>query len=77
MKDIPLKPTGGPAAPQSSKAMEAHLNKLRQERAQYIEMFSAAFLEEVGSAEASKYRLVETVDREGMKMVTTWEFKKI
>jgi hypothetical protein len=77
MKDIPLKPTGGPAAPGSNKAMEAHLKKLRQERAQYIEMFSAAFLEEVGSKKASKYRLVETVEHEGTRMTTTWEFRKL
>ncbi len=75
MKDIPLKPTGGPAAPGSSEAMEAHLVKIRQERAQYIEMFTAAFLNEVGSAEASKYKLVEHVEHIQDKMVTTWEFE--
>lgn len=75
MKDIPLKATGGPAAPGSQEAMEAHLVKIRQERAQYIEMFSAAFLNEVGTAEASKYKLVEHVNYIGLTMVTTWEFE--
>ena len=54
----------------------AHLQKIRDERAQYIEMFSAAFMDEVGDKKASKYRLVETVEHEGNRMITTWEFKK-
>ncbi len=75
MKDIPLKATGGPAAPGSREAMEAHLKKIRQERAQYIEMFSAAFLNEVGDRNASNYKLVERMNHEGTTMVTTWEFE--
>lgn len=75
MKDIPLKATGGPAAPGSRAAMEAHLVKIRQERAQYIEMFSAAFMNEVGDKNASKYKLVEIVTHEKERMVTTWEFE--
>ncbi len=75
MKDIPLKPTGGPATLGSSEAMEAHLVKIRQERAQYIEMFCAAFMNEVGDKNASKYRLVETVKHEGSTMTTSWEFE--
>ncbi len=76
MKDIPLKPTGGPAGPGSQIAMEKHLAKIRQERAQYIEMFSAAFMNEVGDKRASRYKLVERMTHEGTTMVTTWEFEQ-
>ncbi len=61
--------------PEDNKELAAFLKKIRKERAQYIEMFSAAFMGEVGDFQASKYKLVETVIREGFKMVTTWEFQ--
>jgi len=63
-----------PAQAPGSPEMRAHLDKLKQERAQYIEMFAGAFLMETGSEEASKYKLVETVIREGDTMTTSWEF---
>jgi hypothetical protein len=55
--------------------LDAHLLALKKERAQYIEMFAAAFTLETGVVEASKYKLVETVSHEDSKMVTTWEFQ--
>lgn len=73
MKPDNLRP--GPAKTRSNQELEDHLQKLHDERAQYIEMFSAAFLDEVGTAEASKYRLVETVVHEKSRMTTTWEFE--
>lgn len=55
--------------------IDAHVARLKMERAQYIEIFSAAFIKEVGEAKASKYKLVETVIHKSRKMTTTWKFE--
>lgn len=52
------------------------IDEVMRTRASHIESFSAAFLEQVGSAEASKYRLVETQDRsDPTRFRVTWEFQ--
>ena len=76
LPDMDLSVQPGPAKNPGGEALRAHLQKLKEERAQYIEMFSAAFLNEVGVAKASKYRLVETITHKKERMVTTWEFQK-
>ena len=57
-----------------NKEIIEHVNKIKADRAQYIEMFAAAFLLETGTEEASKYRLVETVTYKDQEMITVWEF---
>ena len=56
--------------------LKAHIDKVRHTRAAYIEKFSAAFLEDVGSAEASKYYLKETQDISDPKKIhIKWSFE--
>tara|TARA_R110002153_G_scaffold132597_2_gene281649 strand:- start:18243 stop:18521 length:279 start_codon:yes stop_codon:yes gene_type:complete len=51
------------------------IDEVMRTRAAHIESFSAAFLQQVGSAEASRYKLVETQEKpaDGSFRVT-WEF---
>jgi hypothetical protein len=52
--------------------MEALLHKAELIRRDHIEMYAAAFLREVGAAEASQYVLVER--HENKKI--TWSFER-
>tara|TARA_R110002167_G_C12707228_1_gene655149 strand:- start:39794 stop:40000 length:207 start_codon:yes stop_codon:yes gene_type:complete len=58
-------------------AMQAHIEEVMRTRASHIEAMSAAFLEQVGSSEASKYRLVETQDQADGQMRISWQFELI
>jgi hypothetical protein len=51
--------------------MQNNIDKILETRSEHLEMFAAAFVKEVGSLEASRYRLVEVQD--GNKI--TWEFE--
>ena len=52
--------------------MQNAIAKIMAERAEHLEKYAAAFVLQVGSAEASKYRLVEERSVDGLK--TTWYF---
>lgn len=52
--------------------LKTHIDFILDKRANYIEMLCAAFIKEVGSEEASKYRLVEERSLDGLKMF--WYF---
>lgn len=56
-------------------AMQKHIKEVMLTRAHHIETMSAAFLKQVGSSEASKYRLVETQAQDGSEMRITWQFE--
>lgn len=64
------------AIPEGAKRIREHLDQIKKERAQYIEMFAAAFLEQVGSKKASRYQLTETVTHDKDVMTTKWSFEK-
>lgn len=52
------------------KKIEEAINK----RNMHIEMYAAAFVTEVGAANASNYQLVEERSRDGLKI--TWRFER-
>lgn len=53
---------------------QAYIDEVMSKRKAHIEMYSMAFLKEVGSHQASKYVLVERMDTENKQIV--WEFVK-
>jgi len=62
-----FRPNEGP-----SDILKDHIDEILRTRHDHLEKYTAAFITQVGSAEASKYQLIEK--REGL--TTSWYFEK-
>jgi hypothetical protein len=59
------------------KELEVNMRAIEAERHEQIEMLSAAFLKQVGSAEASRYELVEKWEKQpDGSFLVHWFFQK-
>ena len=62
-----FRPNSGPPD-----VIRQHIEEVLERRHEHLEQYAAAFVAQVGSAEASKYQLIE--QRAGLKV--TWYFER-